>query len=187
MIREARKEDAEALAPLIMVILEDMELEVFKEYSKETIEELLVEGIQTETYRYSYRHAHVCMRDGEIAGVVFGYRGEKEPVIDEPLIDILEAKGLNSDSRLFIEKETFAGEWYLDSLVTAEKFRGRGVGTELLDALGEFAKEDGEEIIGLNCDQSNAGAQKLYEKMGFKKTGEVTISGHEYNHMQKQV
>lgn len=187
MIREARKEDAKELAPLIMIILEDMELEVFKDLSKETIEALLIEGIQTEEYRYSYRHAHVCIRDGEIAGVVFGYRGEKESIIDEPLTDILEAKGFDSDIRLFTEKETFPGEWYLDSIVTAEKFRGRGVGTELLEALGQFATEDNEGVIGLNCDQSNAGAQKLYEKMGFKKTGEVTISGHEYNHLQKPI
>ncbi|MGX7417976.1 GNAT family N-acetyltransferase [Carnobacterium gallinarum] len=187
MIRKATKSDAKVLAPMIMIILEDMELEVFQQLSKEQIEDVLIAGIQTENYRYSYRHAHVCVRENEVAGVLVGYSGSKEDEIDTPLTAILAEKGLDPSIKIFNEKETFAGEWYLDSIVTAEKYRGCGVGTELLEALDDFAKEDQETMIGLNCDQENPGAQRLYERMGFEKSGEMIIGGHCYNHMQKKV
>ncbi|MDT1957055.1 GNAT family N-acetyltransferase [Carnobacterium divergens] len=187
MIRKATKADAASIAPMIMVILEDMELDVFKTLSREQVIELLIAGIQTEDYRYSYNHGHVWEKNGEIAGIVFGYPGAIEPLIDAPLTEIIQEKGFDTSIQLFTEPETFPNEWYLDSIVTKESFRGQGVGTELLAALPDFALEDGQKVIGLNCDQQNPQAQKLYERMGFKKNGEVTISGHLYNHMQKEI
>lgn len=187
LIRKATKEDAKVLAPMIMIILEDMELAVFQQLTKKQIEEVLIAGIQTETYRYSYRHAHVAIREGEVAGVLFGYSGGKEDEIDAPLTDILAERGLDTSIQFFVDKETFPGEWYLDSIVTAEKYRGYGVGTELLAAIDQFAKEDGEMVIGLNCDEANPNARRLYERMGFKQSGEMILSGHQYHHMQKNV
>ncbi|WP_270893815.1 GNAT family N-acetyltransferase [Listeria welshimeri] len=185
MIRQAKKSDAPKIAPLLLVIWKDMELPILEVETEEAITNALVEAIQTEDYRYSYRHLHVFEKDGDIAGVLAGYPGKIEPDIDHAWNAIAKKHGITYDAPIFVDKETFLGEWYLDSIVTNEKYRGHGVGTALLAKLTEIAAKDGEKVVGLNCDKGNPHAKRLYERLGFHVTGEITISGHNYEHMQK--
>lgn len=187
MIRQAKKEDAKAIAPLLLVVLKDMELPVLERVTETEILAVLEQGIQDEHYRYSYRHAIVAEVDGEVAGVLVGYPGSKEDEIDLPLAQIAENLKITLGGPLFAEKETFAGEWYLDTFVTNEKYRGQGIGTQLIEALPAFVKQSGEHVVGLSCDQGNPKARKLYDRLGFVKTGEVVLSGHRYDHMQKEI
>ncbi|RJZ10444.1 Spermine/spermidine acetyltransferase [Listeria monocytogenes] len=114
-----------------------------------------------------------------------GYPGKIEPKIDRAWNEIAKKHGIRYEEPIFADKETFPGEWYLDSIVTNEKYRGHGVGTALLAKLTEIAAEDGEKVVGLNCDKGNPHAKRLYERLGFHVTGEIILSGHEYEHMQK--
>lgn len=94
MIRFAKKEDAQEIAPLILVILNDMELPFLQKYGKEKTIEILEEAIMDPDYRYSYTRGIVEEIDGKIAGVAFGYTDEEEPFIDKPLEVILEKHGI---------------------------------------------------------------------------------------------
>lgn len=162
-----------------------MELPILEVETEEAITNALIEATQTEDYRYSYRHLHVYEKDGDIAGVLAGYPGKIEPKIDRAWNEIAKKHGIRYEEPIFADKETFPGEWYLDSIVTNEKYRGHGVGTALLAKLTEIAAEDGEKVVGLNCDKGNPHAKRLYERLGFHVTGEIILSGHEYEHMQK--
>ena len=183
MIRMAEKKDTKELCDLVWIVLKDMELPILNELPEKQLKEFIQEAMLDENYRYSYRRGIVCVRDNQIAGVSYGYKGELEPIIDKPLTDIMEKLNLEN-SRLFTDQETQPGEWYLDTLVTAPNFRRQGVAVELLTALPEWAKGQGETVIGLNCDKENGSAKLLYEKMGYQKVGERLLSGHRYNHMQ---
>ncbi|MGC3558274.1 GNAT family N-acetyltransferase, partial [Enterococcus faecalis] len=68
-----------------------------------------------------------------------------------------------------------------------ERFRGKGIGSKLVDALPEVPKASGKLALGLNVDFDNPGARKLYASIGFKDVTTMTISGHLYNHMQIEV
>ncbi|MBC1489726.1 GNAT family N-acetyltransferase [Listeria sp. FSL L7-1485] len=185
MIRQAKKTDAPKIAPLLLIIWKDMELPILETEKEEVIVQALIEAIQTETYRYSYRHLHVYEKEDDIAGVLAGYPGKLEPEIDAPWNNIAKKHGITFKEPIFKDKETFAGEWYLDSIVTNKKYRGFGVGTALLNKLTEIAAKDGEKVVGLNCDKGNPHAKRLYERIGFHVTGEIVLSGHLYEHMQK--
>ncbi|EAD5843019.1 GNAT family N-acetyltransferase [Listeria innocua] len=185
MIRQAKKSDAPKIAPLLLVIWKDMELPILEVEAEEAITNALIEAIQTEDYRYSYRHLHVFEKDGDIAGVLAGYPGKMEPEIDHAWNEIAKKHGITYDAPIFVDKETFPGERYLDSIVTNEKYRGHGVGTALLAKLTEIAANEGEKVVGLNCDKGNPHAKRLYERLGFHVTGEIKLSGHDYEHMQK--
>lgn len=185
MIRQAKKTDAPKIAPLLLIIWKDMELPILEMESEEAITNALIEAIQTETYRYSYRHLHVYEKDGDIAGVLAGYPGKLEPKIDDVWDEIAKKHGITFKEPIFEDNETFAGEWYLDSIVASEKYRGYGVGTALLNKLTEIAAKDGEKVVGLNCDKGNPNAKRLYERIGFHVTGEVVLNSHKYDHMQK--
>lgn len=185
MIRKAELSDIDQLVEWVWIILEDMELPLLKKIDSISLKNMMKEAMENKNYRYSYHRAFICIRDGKRAGVCFGYKGELEAVIDDSLNEKLNEYGIVEP--LFKDAETIRGEWYLDSLVTDENFRGQGVATELIEALPAIAKAENEKVIGLNCDQQNKKAQQLYLKKGFKKVWECTLGNHLYDHMQWKV
>ena len=185
MIRKAKKEDAKQMAPLIMMIWRDMGLEILKKYPYDLLEKILVEAIQTEGYRFSYKHTIIYEIDGKIAGLLCGYAGELEPMIDKPWTIIGKKYGLMAQDKVFVDEETFPGEWYIDSLVVHPDFRNRQLGTKLLEKAPQMAQEVRETVIGLNCDEGNLKARKLYERAGFSPVKKMVLSGHTYDHMQR--
>ncbi|MGY3765949.1 GNAT family N-acetyltransferase [Vagococcus vulneris] len=188
MIRNAEKKDAKEVIPLIMIVLRDMELNIFQKLSEEEIISLLeIAYVEFPNYRYGYNRAIVKEIDSQIAGIAFGYPDEIEDTIDDDFIQLLISQGLSEDYRFFNEKECFADEWYLDTLVTSPHFRKQGVAAELLSALPKVAVNSGRKIIGLNCDTVNDKAKSVYLKQGFKKVGEMILADHHYNHLQLNI
>lgn len=185
MIREARREDADEIVDLFKVILTDMELPIIAEVSWDRLKAALVDAVKGENYRQNYKNAMVKVIDGEIAGFCFGYRGGLEDEY-EPLETVIQAHGLPSFDT-YSEDESLEGEWYIDSIVTKEAYRGQGIGKELMAAAYDRARSMGLPVVGLNVDHSNPRARLLYEAQGFEKTGEITLAGHKYDHMQKKV
>lgn len=186
MIREARKEDAEAITDLFKVILTDMELPVMQESRWDELKPALVEAAKQERFRHNYRNAVVKEVEGHVAGFFFGYKGGSVSDSYEPIETILKEYGLPV-FETYDEEESIDGEWYLDSLVTHQAYRGQGIGKELLEAAFVRAKESGLPVIGLNVDHQNPRAKALYARLGFKKNGEVVLANHDYDHMQKQL
>lgn len=113
MIRFAQKKDAAEIAPLIMVILKDMELPFLLKYGEEKTLVILKEAITDPNYRYSYSRGLVEEREGKIAGVAFGYTDEEESVIDEPLKAILKKMGsmLRKNCSLIMKHFPMNGTW----------------------------------------------------------------------------
>lgn len=54
------------------------------------------------------------------------------------------------------------------TMVVDDRARGKGIGTSLVETMIEQAKEGGIEIIRGDVRETNVGARKLYQKMGFK-------------------
>lgn len=57
---------------------------------------------------------------------------------------------------------------YIHTLVVKEKYRGKGIGTLLLNYAMEIKDEKEIDVISLHVDGKNKNAQKLYKKFGFK-------------------
>jgi aminoglycoside 6'-N-acetyltransferase len=53
-------------------------------------------------------------------------------------------------------------------IAVAPEWRGRGVGTALLAAAEDWARSQGAERMMLDLDVNNAGAQRLYERVGYQ-------------------
>ena len=58
--------------------------------------------------------------------------------------------------------------WLLDLLYVRPAARGRGLGTELLRAAAEHVREAGAGTLALEVLESNAGARRLYDRLGFR-------------------
>lgn len=57
--------------------------------------------------------------------------------------------------------------WLLDILYVKPEARGKGLGAELLRAAAEHAQSEGAETLALEVLESNAGARRLYDRLGF--------------------
>ena len=64
------------------------------------------------------------------------------------------------------------GEYELISMWVSPKFRRNGVGSRLVDALKEYAAEQGHSEIILRVSASNISACQLYSKCGFSVVGQ---------------
>ncbi len=187
VIRLAEKSDVDQVVPLVMIILKDMELGFLKKYGEDTLVEVLKLAFTDESFRFGYARGIVLEEEGDILGVAFGYLDRDEPVIDEPLKAIYQELGIPEDEVMFGDKEAFENEWYLDSIAVRADQRGRGIGAQLLEALPRFATQQGANKIGLSVDDVNPRAKQLYLRQGFKEVGRAVISGHQYDHMQKEI
>ena len=183
MIRKAQKEDCPELYDLIHEIFIDMELPLLDLLEPDVLKAAMVRAMHEDVYRFSFQNGLVYEENGEILGCCFGYPGASEPIIDAALRTAFEEMQVTAPN-LFPDSETFAGEWYLDSIVTKQSARGKGVAHHLLQALPTLASAVDETVIGLNCEKDNQQAKKLYEKVGFRTVSERILSGHVYDHMQ---
>ncbi len=188
MIRIAEPKDASEAIDLVMIVLKDMELDIFNKLSEQKVKELLVEAyINEPDYRYGFNNALVKEINGKVAGIAFGYPDHLEENIDDAFINLLLNNNLSEEYKLFNDEETFKNEWYLDTLVTSPDFRGKGVARELLDALPDLAKKHSRTKLGLNVDKINDNARRIYLNNGFEKVGQIDIANHDYDHLQKHV
>ena len=184
-IRPARAEDAAAIAPILLPVLKAMELPFLARHGLETTRSLLASASAHPDYRYGYARGIVKILDGRIVGAAFGYPAEDEAQVDAPFAAVLQQHRLDPAQRLFTDPEAFPDEWYLDTIAVAPEQRGRGVGKALLRTLPEVALARDKTRIGLNVDEANPNAHRLYTRLGYKTVGTRELSGHRYHHMQK--
>ncbi|CAH1850418.1 GNAT family N-acetyltransferase [Convivina intestini] len=186
-IRPATIADQQAIIALEMTIFKDMELPLLSQLSNQEIQDLLYQvAIADPNSRCSYQRAQVAVENGEVLGVMFGYPAQDEPILDQTFQQfLLEKYGI--DELVFPDSEVYPNEWYLDSLVVAETARGKGIGGQLLAASDQLAQAADLPVVGLNVDDQNPKAQRLYERVGFETVGQLMIGQHQYSHMQRSV
>ncbi|MEW9108160.1 MAG: GNAT family N-acetyltransferase [Cytobacillus gottheilii] len=187
MIRTIQAKDSLEVTALLWEIFEDMELPLLKEIPQTKLIEMVSEAAEDPNYRYGVNRGLVYEYNGKIAGAIFGYPAQDEPGIDDSFKHVLQTHGFAPNLNLFIDQEALPNEWYLDSIVVNKAYRGMGIGTILLKTMCQTAADAGFERIGLNVDVANPKAKKLYSSIGFKKVADITLSGHHYEHLCKQL
>ncbi len=187
MIRQPSEDERAQIIPLILTIMEDMELPILKEVSPNTLHTMLEEAMLQENFRYSLTNTLVYIEDETVSGAIFGYHGHLEERIDDPFYQLYETYNIPSSIRLYEDSETQAGEWYIDILSVHENHRRKGIGMKLLQAVEALAKKQGANVIALNCEEINDKAYQLYQKLGYTATSTKILSGHSYYHMTKKL
>lgn len=71
-----------------------------------------------------------------------------------------------------------AGRRELRNLHVVDAYRGRGVGTAVIRAAEEASAEAGTLSIGVGAE--NLAARRLYERLGYRGTGELTTTTYTY-------
>lgn len=182
-IRRAKPSDAEAAAKLIRMAIKDIAEALTGEEEEEQILEVIALFFKKETNRLSYENCFVCEINGAVAGLILYYYGGDAVELDEPLAARL--RSMNKDSK--IEKEADEEDLYIDTLCVNPEFRGKGIGTALVEYVERHMKEKEYKRFSLVVEQNNAKAQKLYTGLGYLELKKIMIHDHLYEYRVKIV
>ncbi|MEJ9232409.1 GNAT family N-acetyltransferase [Peribacillus butanolivorans] len=75
----------------------------------------------------------------------------------------------------------------MDTLCVDPNFQGKGIGSALIQYGEEYAKEKGYPRVSLVVEDVNEGANRLYNRLGYKKIKTIAISGYEFGYMVKKL
>lgn len=181
MIRRALKEDAKAIAALMVAAMEDLAIAFVG--SGELNDALkLFEHFCGETQnQYSFENTLVYVVDGHIAGSITVYDGALIEELRRPFFEYIR---INYHSKHFeMELESGAGELYIDTLSVNPNDQGKGIGQQLIMAAIDWGKTLGHPKIGLLVDQANPNAKRLYERLGFVKADDKVLLGKPHEHL----
>lgn len=180
-IRKAKANEAESLATLLMLVLENMVYKFIGETDYHKARDFLTYFLKKEDNQYSYQNCYVAVRNNEIKGVVNLYQGSALKELRQP---ILAYSSHYYSTDLQIEDETQAGEYYIDTIAVSSSEQGRGVGSKLLQYTIDTYVFGQKQTLGLLVDEHNPKAKKLYLNKGFKSVGKKMLLGHHMEHLQ---
>lgn len=184
MIRNAKKEEAGKVVPLVLDAIHDIAQMLTGGETEEEVLALMEQFFQEEGNRLSYQNTYVKEIDGNIAGIMVLYYGADVERLDVPLLKNLHKKGIEIEA---FDVEADLDEFYIDTVSVSKDYQGQGLGTELLAAAEEIGKQKGYEKISLNVDKENPRAHQLYSRLNYVSTKEISINHHSFFHMVKSL
>lgn len=123
---------------------------------------------------FSYRNAVVAEAEGGIAGMLLAYRLPAAPDPRPALDDV--APVLRPLIRLEWEAP---GSFYVNAIAVFPGHRGQGYGRRLLALADDLARDAGADRVSLQVFEGNAGAVRLYRRLGFVETASSEAVPHE--------
>ena len=120
----------------------------------------------------------ICAVEGDQLLGVAGYKTSEGGLVGGELSDLTPIYGyfgglwrgllLNQ-----LERDLSDGQLLMDGIFVDEAARGKGVGTALLGAILDHARESDFQEVRLDVIDTNPRAKALYERQGFEPAGEV--------------
>ena len=184
LIRKATVQDKHHAAILIHEAIHDIANTLTGETENDKILKTLAEYFSQGHNRLSYQNTIAITEEGRIAGIIIAYHGKEADQLDEPIRShLLKKTGRN----IVIDKEADIGDYYIDTVSVYPEFSGKGLGTKLIQAACDVARENGYPTVALNVFRDNSRARKLYERLGFEPVKTIMINREEYDYMVKSV
>jgi ribosomal protein S18 acetylase RimI-like enzyme len=117
---------------------------------------------------FSYQNCAVAEVDGQVAGMIHRFPMEESPDGEKEEDPVL---------RPYSELEEY-GSLYISGIALFPEFRGRGIGTRLIEEAAGQAKRRGLGKLSLICFDANTHAMRLYTRLGFEETERRPIVPH---------
>lgn len=181
-MRQATKEDAKQIAPLIYEAIGDIAHRLTGETRDQAVLATLEKMIQDENNRHSYQYTFVA-QDENLLGIAVLYDGKQGKELDALWMKELQTKG----QLVAIDVEAHDDEYYIDTVCVTPNARGKGIGTRLLQFAEQQGRTLGYQKLSLNVEKDKEKARKLYVTQGFTITEPWTIIGEKFDHMVKEL
>jgi len=162
--RAATPADAQALAELTNFAGEGLPLYLWTRMAKDGEDPWAVGRARAlrEEGSFSYRNGIIAELDGNVAGCLIGYALAEESTPSD----------LSSMPPMFVPLQALEdlapNTWYINVVAVYPEFRGRGVGSQLLERAEALARESNRPALSLIVADANVGARRLYARAGFR-------------------
>ena len=123
--------------------------------------------------RVGYQFIQVAEHRGEVVGLVLSFGGREE-------------ERLNAAVGWQLERESEEDEWY-DALAVFTNCGRKGIGTSLLQAAEQQARQHGYPKIALNVARENEQALSLYQRLQYVVTQQTLLYHHPHVRLVKQL
>lgn len=165
--RAATPADAFAMAELVNFAGEGMPVYLWERMAGdgETAWDVGRQRARRESGGFSYRNT-VLLEDNDcVVAALIGY----------PLADTPDPVDYDELPAMFVPLQALedlaAGTWYVNVLATYPEHRGRGHGAALMQLGERLARDAGRKGMSLIVSDANAGAQRLYKRLGYVERG----------------
>jgi ribosomal protein S18 acetylase RimI-like enzyme len=175
-----RKATLNDVRPIAYAVGNAIGEEVMPMYCGDSWMNTITEVASLENSQYSYRNALIAEINGSVAGVIVAYDGAKLEELRSETIKIIHKY---KPDFTVSEDETEVGEYYIDTLCVLPEYRNMGIATQLIAAVHEKSIAEGHRKLGLIVDFDNPNAERLYNKLGFKRVGIRIFAGHKMWHL----
>lgn len=187
-IRDASPEDAEMIAEAIMeAVGDDIVDGMAGSHSREDVKGVFTRLARRDDSQYSYRNTRIAMTpEGDRAGVCISYDGGKLKELRRSFFEeAVKVFGWNITPQEVedLPGETCGEEYYLDTLATVDRYRGRGIASALI-ADAKRKAERASLPLGLLVADHNDEARMLYERRGFRPVGRRPFAGEMMTNMR---
>lgn len=181
VIRKAKSEEAEIIAPLVLLAMKDIIYHFIGENSTEKAIQLLASLIKEKNNQYSYENCWVAVSENTITAIAIVYNGADLVSLRKAVAGKIKSM---FNKPFEPEDETQAGEYYIDCVGVATNQQGKGIGSKIFQFLIEEYVYKNNQTLGLLVDKDNPDAKKLYLKLGFEIVGKKTLATKQMEHLQ---
>ncbi len=174
-LRPAQPDDADRAAVLLYSAYLHRQVNYpLHEEGENRFLERLQHYFRQEGNRFSYQFIQVAEQRCEVVGLVLSFGGREE-------------ERLNAAVGWPLEREAEEDEWYVDALAVFTNWGRKGIGTRLLQAAEQQARQHRYPKIALNVAPENEQALSLYQRLQYVVTGETFLYHHPYVRLVKRL
>jgi ribosomal protein S18 acetylase RimI-like enzyme len=175
-LRDATRDDAPLIAELFLISSDGLAEYIWSKIDApgQSLAEVGAARYAREGVAFSYENCIVATLDGLVVGMLHGFEmpeGDGE-VEEDPVL------------RPYTELED-PGSFYISGIALFPENRGRGTGTQLMEAAHERTRELGLPRTSLICFEENTGAMRLYRRMGYREIARRPLVPHPMLHYDK--
>ena len=174
--REGKKEDSLRIAELDNIASDGAIEFLFHDLIPDmTPVQIVASNLENDSYPHSYRSVIVAEHDEIIIGMSLSFPGKYHKITDE-MKNFFPHDRINHFKHFF--SAPIGDSYFLDALCVDEKFRNRGIGSELIELTKKKARNEGYNSLGLLVFKDNSIAQNVYKKNGFDVIDWIDLPSH---------
>ena len=163
--REGKKENSLRIAELDNIASDGAIEFLFHDLIPDmTPVQIVASNLENDSYPHSYRSVIVAEHDEIIIGMSLSFPGKYHKITDE-MKNFFPHDRINHFKHFF--SALIGDSYFLDALCVDDKFRNRGVGSELIELTKKKARNEGYNSLSLLVFKDNSIAQNVYKKNGF--------------------
>jgi ribosomal protein S18 acetylase RimI-like enzyme len=174
-LRQARPTDADRAAVLLYSAYIHRQVNYpLREVGESQFIERLYHYFREARNRFSYQYIWVAEQRSEVIGLVLSFGGREE-------------EQLNAAIGPWLKREAQEDEWYVDALAVFSDWGRRGIGTRLLQAAEQLARQHRYPKIALNVARENQQALSLYQRLQYVVTQQTFLYHHPHVRLVKRL